>query len=69
MQCILLLPPIYLSSETSICSQHAQPIQWVPGLSAGVKDPGRVAYHLPQSFAEVNGWSYTCTPIIWLRGM
>jgi hypothetical protein len=40
------------------------PIQWVPGaLSAGVKRPGREAYHSPLSSAEAkNTWSNTSTP-------
>jgi hypothetical protein len=46
------------------------PIQWVPGaVSLGVKRPGRVADHSPQSSAEVNEWSYTPTPPIRLHGM
>jgi len=31
------------------------PIQWVPGLSRGVKRPGRGVDHLPLSSAEVKG--------------
>jgi hypothetical protein len=36
------------------------PNQWVPGaLIPGVKRPGRVAGHLPQSSPEIkNTWSY-----------
>ena len=36
------------------------PIQWVPGVFAGVKQPGRDADHSPSSDGEVkNEWSYT----------
>ena len=31
------------------------PVQWVPGLSRGVKRPGRGVNHLPPSNAEVEG--------------
>ena len=30
------------------------PMQWVPGLSGGVKRPGRGVDHLPPSSAEIN---------------
>jgi hypothetical protein len=39
------------------------PVQWVPGLSRGVKRPGRGADHPPPPSAEVeNEQSYTANP-------
>ena len=40
------------------------PIQWVPGLSRGVKRPGRSVDHPPPSSAEVEGRVelYICSP-------
>jgi hypothetical protein len=44
------------------------PVQWVPGLSRGVKRPGRSADHPPPSSAEVKKeYSYTSTPL-WAFG-
>jgi hypothetical protein len=41
-------------SRTAVGPTHP-PIQWVPGLSLGVKRPGREADYSPPSSAEVKG--------------
>jgi hypothetical protein len=46
--------------------------QWVlvgGGLSLRVKWPGCGADHFPPSSAEVNEWSFTCTPAVCLYFM
>jgi hypothetical protein len=45
-------------------------IQWLPGLSPGVKRPRREADHSPTSSADVkNEWKYTSTPPTCLHGL
>jgi hypothetical protein len=52
------------TSSRSVLRPIQPPIQWVTGLSSGLKRPGHEADHSPSSSAEVkNTWIYIDCPI------
>jgi hypothetical protein len=62
---------LFTAASSMALEPTQPPVQWVPGaLSLGAKRPGREAYHLPLSSAEVkNAWIYPSIPPICLHGV